>query len=644
MNAPQRLDVITIGRSSVDLYGQQIGGRLEDMGSFAKSVGGSPTNMAIGASRLGLKVGLITRVGDEQMGGFIREQLEREGVATEGVVTDRSRLTALVVLGVRDDRTFPHIFFRADCADMALAEDDIDPAFIASAGAIVVTGTHFSTPTVEAASRKAMRAAKAAGRRIVFDIDYRPNLWGLAGHAAGEERYIPSAAVTARLASVVVDCDLVVGTEEELMIASGAGTPLAAVKALRALTRATIVLKQGPMGCVVFPDVIPGKLEEGIRGPGFPVDVYNTLGAGDAFMAGFLRGWLKGEAIETTCAWANACGALAVSRLLCSPEYPTFGELQYFLGRKDLPRALRRDADLNHVHWAETRRPQSGTLMALAIDHRSQFEAMADRLGAPRDRIGRFKQLAVEATARVAGGRPGYGMLLDGIYGTQALFDAARHPFWIGRPVEQPGSRPLDIEGGGDLGGHLVEWPVTQTVKCLCFYHPDDAADLKALQERELVRVFDACRTVGRELMIEIIAGKHGDLRDGTVASILDRLYQLGIRPDWWKLEPQTTADAWRRIDATIAANDPRCRGVVLLGLEAPEEELMRGFATAAASSRVRGFAVGRTIFGDAAAAWLAGEIDDETATADMAARFSRLTEAWEDAVSGTRPPRAARA
>ena len=186
MNAPQRLDVITIGRSSVDLYGQQIGGRLEDMGSFAKSVGGSPTNMAIGASRLGLKVGLITRVGDEQMGGFIREQLEREGVATEGVVTDRSRLTALVVLGVRDDRTFPHIFFRADCADMALAEDDIDPAFIASAGAIVVTGTHFSTPTVEAASRKAMRAAKAAGRRIVFDIDYRPNLWGLAGHAAGE--------------------------------------------------------------------------------------------------------------------------------------------------------------------------------------------------------------------------------------------------------------------------------------------------------------------------------------------------------------------------------------------------------------------------------------------------------------------------
>src|SRR4029079_16893264 len=110
MASPPRLDVITIGRSSVDLYGQQTGGRLEDMASFAKSVGGSPTNMAIGAARLGLKPGLITRVGDEHMGRFIREQLGREGVALDGVITDPRRLTALVILGVRDDRNFPHIF------------------------------------------------------------------------------------------------------------------------------------------------------------------------------------------------------------------------------------------------------------------------------------------------------------------------------------------------------------------------------------------------------------------------------------------------------------------------------------------------------------------------------------------------------
>jgi 5-dehydro-2-deoxygluconokinase len=228
-------------------------------------------------------------------------------------------------------------------------------------------------------------------------------------------------------------------------------------------------------------------------------------------------------------------------------------------------------------------------------------------------------------------------MLVDGIYGTRALHQAAGHPFWIGRPVELPTSRPLDFEGGGDLGSHLVEWPVIHTVKCLCFYHPNDPPELKARQERELLRLFDACRTVGRELMIEIIAGKHGPIADDTVASILDRIYALGIRPDWWKLEPQATAEAWRLIDRSIAANDQKCRGVVLLGLEAPEAELVRGFAVAANSASVKGFAVGRTIFGDAAAAWLAGTIDDEAAISDMAARFRRLVGAWEQAVARSR-------
>ena len=120
------LDVITIGRSSVDLYGQQVGGRLEDMASFSKAVGGCPSNIAIGTARLGLKSALITRVGDEAMGRFIREQMEREGVATAGIRTDEQRLTALVILGVRDEKTFPLIFYRENCADMALDEDDID--------------------------------------------------------------------------------------------------------------------------------------------------------------------------------------------------------------------------------------------------------------------------------------------------------------------------------------------------------------------------------------------------------------------------------------------------------------------------------------------------------------------------------------
>ncbi|HEV7324210.1 MAG TPA: 5-dehydro-2-deoxygluconokinase [Bosea sp. (in: a-proteobacteria)] len=626
------LDLISIGRSSVDLYGQQIGGRLEDMASFSKAVGGCPTNIAIGTARLGLKSAVITRVGDEQMGRFILEQLQREGVETKGVVVDPKRLTSLVILGVRDEKTFPLIFYRTDCADAALDESEIDEAFIASAKAVVVTGTHFAIPNAAKAQRKAIAFARKHGRKVVFDVDYRPNLWGLAGHAAGEERYIRSDSVTQHLQAILPDCDLIVGTEEELHAAGGSEDTLAAIRNIRALSKATIVCKRGPMGCVVFPGAIPASIEDGIKGPGFPVEVYNVLGAGDAFMSGFLRGYLRDEPIETCCTWANACGAFAVSRLLCSPESPTFAELQFFLKHGSPHRALRHDVAINHVHWATTRRPQAPTLMALAIDHRSQIEAMADEAGVPRERIAAFKRLAVDAAARIAKGSDGFGMLLDGRHGREALFRAADHGFWVARPLEVPGSRPLRLEtdADGSLGAALNEWPVDHVVKVLAFYHPDDDAALKAEQETTLRRVALACRQVGRELLVEIICSKNGAVGDDTMASVMRRLYEIGIKPDWWKLEAQPTAAAWAAVDAAIAENDPYCRGVVLLGLDAPLPELEAAFQLAQTARTVKGFAVGRSIFGEAARGWLAGTLDDEAATAMMAERFGRLVDAWQ--------------
>jgi 5-dehydro-2-deoxygluconokinase len=625
-----RLDVITMGRASVDLYGQQIGSRLEDVTSFAKSVGGCPANIAIGTARLGLRSALLTRVGDEQMGCFIREQMQREGVAVDGLVTDPTRLTALAILSVENDKSFPLLFYRENCADMALSEEDIDAAFIASARALVVTGTHFSRPNTEAAQRKAMRLMKETGGKVVLDIDYRPNLWGLAGHAAGDNRYIASERVSNQMKTVLADCDLIVGTEEEVLIASGESELLAALRTIRAFSAATIVLKRGPMGCIVYDGPISDDLEAGVVGKGFPIEVYNVLGAGDAFMSGFLRGWLGGESLATAATWANACGAFAVSRLLCSPEIPTFEELQFFLKHGSPHRALRKDEAINHVHWATNRRCDIPSLMALAIDHRAQLEEIASRAGANAQRIGAFKVLAVKAAAQVASGRAGYGMLIDEKHGREAMFEFARSSMtWLGRPVELPGSRPLRFEFSQDIGSQLVEWPVDHCIKCLCFYHPDDPAELKEEQQQKLRALFEAARKVGRELLIEIIASKHGALAEDTIPRALEELYALGIKPDWWKLEPQASGTAWGAIGAVIENHDPWCRGVVLLGLEAPQDELAAAFAATADAPVVKGFAVGRTIFVDAAEKWFAGQISDEAAVADMAERFERLTEAW---------------
>ncbi len=569
------------------------------------------------------------------MGRFIREQLGREGVDVSGIHTDPDRLTALVILGVKDQQTFPLIFYRDNCADSALDVSDIDEAYVASAAAVLVTGTHFARHEPSEAQMLAIRFAKKHGRKVVFDVDYRPNLWGLAGHGAGEKRYIKSGGVTALLSQVLPLCDVIVGTEEELMIAGGADEPLAAIRAVRTQSTALIVCKRGPLGCVVFDGPIPDRIEDGIKGPGFPVKVVNVLGAGDAFMSGFLRGYLRGEPMERCCAFANAAGAFAVSRLLCSVEFPTFTELSHFLNVGLRTPVLRGDRELNHIHWATNRdalipahaRPTS--IMAFAMDHRMQLEAMADEVGAPREKIKALKVLALEATVQVSDGRPGFGMLLDGTHGQDALFRATDQNLWIGRPVEKPGSRPLDFEGDGSLATFLNDWPMAHTIKCLCFSRPDDPPQLTERQDRELLRLHDAARRSNRELLIEIIAGKHGVLGDETVAAVLRRLYGLGIKPDWWKLEGQPSAAAWSVISATIAANDTFCRGIMLLGLDAPLDDLKAQFRSAAACADVKGFAVGRTIFAEPAREWLAGRLGDDAVRDAMATRFGLLVDAW---------------
>ncbi|ROU00320.1 bifunctional 5-dehydro-2-deoxygluconokinase/5-dehydro-2-deoxyphosphogluconate aldolase [Histidinibacterium lentulum] len=625
-----RLDVITIGRSSVDLYGAQVGGRLEDMRSFDKYVGGSPTNMACGTARLGLKSGLITRVGDEHMGRFLREELAAEGVDTRGVVTDPERLTALVILGIRDDERFPLIFYRENCADMALCEDDIDPALIADTRSVVATGTHLSHPRTEAAVLKALRLAREGGAKTALDIDYRPNLWGLAGHGAGEERFIESAAVTAKLQSHLHLFDLIVGTEEEFHIAGGSTDTLAALRAVRAVSSATLVCKRGAAGAVAFTGAIPESLDAGESGPGFPIEVFNVLGAGDGFMSGLLKGWLDGEDWPTALKYANACGAFAVSRHGCTPAYPSWDELRFFLARGVKTPALRHDAELEQVHWATNRIADWPELKVFAFDHRAQLEELP---GADPARIGRFKELCLDAVLQVSQGKPGHGLLCDGHLGRRALYAAAGQGLWIGRPVELPGARPLRFEPeiGADLGG-LSEWPREHVVKCLCFCHPDDAAAMKAEQDAQMQRLFAAARRNRLDFLLEVIPSKVGPVTDITTSDLIDHIYGLGIFPDWWKLEPLPSDTAWTNATAAIGRHDPHCRGIVMLGLAAAEEALTRGFATAARQPLVKGFAVGRTIFGHAAREWMAGAMTDAGATADMAAAYARLCAAWDAA------------
>ena len=626
------LDLVCFGRSSVDLYGQQVGGRLENMGSFAKYVGGSPANTAIGTARLGLKSGMITRVGDEHMGRFIRETMQAEGVDVKGIKTDPERLSALVILGIQDADQFPLIFYREDCADMALCEADIDEDLIASSRALLLSGTHLSTPKVAAASRKAIALAKKHDTKVVLDIDYRPNLWGLAGHGDGESRFIADANVSQHVQSFLPDIDLIVGTEEEFHIAAGCEDSLEALAIVRTMSMATLVCKRGAQGCRVFEGDIEGWLS-GAEGPGFKVEVYNVLGAGDAFMSGLLRGWLGGEDWPTSCAYANACGAFAVSRHGCAPAVPSWQELEYFLEHGSEHHALRFDPALNHIHRTTNRRSQHERLVAFAIDHRHQFTSWAQAAGKTPAHIDQFKQLAVQAAVQEAGQDSGFGVLVDDRTGRSALHQITSTKAWVGRPIETSGVFPLRLEAEGDIVQHLFDWPLNQTVKVLCPYRLDDDAATRQHHEELMIRLDQACRFTGHQWLLEIITARDDNSPAfEQVAPIMQHFYKLGVKPDWWKLEPALDPAYWRQVGEVIDAHDSHCQGIIVLGLNGTIASIGEAFYAASKQPWVKGFAIGRTLFAEAAQGWLQGRLDDAQAIELMATNYRLIIAAWDNA------------
>ncbi len=630
------VDLACLGRLAVDLYAQQFGSKLEDARSMAKYLGGSSGNLAFGVARLGLRSAMIARVGDEQMGRFLTETLEAEGCDTSQVQIDPERLTALVLLGLKDRDTFPLLFVRENCADMAVDAALIDEAFIAQCRALAITGTHLSTPTTRKASHTALDFAAKHGVVRVLDIDYRPVLWGLTSRGAGENRYVADAHVTQQLQEMLPHFDLLVGTEEEFFIAGGvADDIIASLKAVRALSQATLVVKRGALGCCVIEGDIPAHIDDATTYRGERVEVLNVLGAGDAFLSGLMATLLRGKDWAESTKIANACGAIVVSRHACSAAMPTPTELQHWLSGSRNPH-VEADQQRAHLHRVTTARPQWEELCVMAFDHRSQFYDMARLAGVSDAHIPALKKLLVQAAAQVETERQmqGHtGVLIDGgDYGRDALASATGRGWWVGRPVELPGSRPLRFDGTRSIGSALINWPTEQVVKCLVHYHPDDHFELRLEQEQTVLELWEATRASGNELLLEIILPKALSIagqEDAAVLRAVKRFYNIGVKPEWWKLAPMSAA-GWHGLEVLVEERDPHCRGAVILGLNQPIPHLVDSFRNAT-NPIVKGFMVGRSLWMDESLAWLRGEMNDATFVSRVAANYTVLVDAWRN-------------
>jgi len=292
-----------------------------------------------------------------------------------------------------------------------------------------------------------------------------------------------------------------------------------------------------------------------------------------------------------------------------------------------------RDATLARLHRVTPARKTYDEVLGFAFDHRNQFFELAQQTGADLSRISKLKSLFVEAVAQTEAALGLQGktaVLIDDRYGQDALNAATGRGWWIGRPVELPGSVPLVFDHGRSIGTTLASWPREHVVKCLVQFHPDEPIEQRIEQEAQLRALYDAVQESGHELLLEVIPPKSLPAGPDIVYRALKRLYNIGIYPEWWKLEPME-ASQWQAVDALIQERDPYCRGVVLLGLSAPVEQMIEGFRAAAQSKTCKGFTVGRTIHYEASQAWLAGQIDDDEVIARVRRTFETLIRSWRE-------------
>jgi 5-dehydro-2-deoxygluconokinase len=226
------------------------------------------------------------------------------------------------------------------------------------------------------------------------------------------------------------------------------------------------------------------------------------------------------------------------------------------------------------------------------------------------------------------------GVIVDDRYGENVLARLSARQWWIGRPVEIPGSCPLEFDPRSSMGLPLQSWPAAHVVKCLVFYHPADPIALRLQQEERIRSLHADCLALGRELLLEIIVtANRQTCDDATVARVIRRFYNLGIFPAWWKLEPQTHT-GWQQVSEAIDQYDPHCHGVLLLGLDAPEDQLQESFRIAVHHDICKGFAVGRSIFGDAARQWFDGQLDDAGVIRTVAGNYQNMIALWQEAAS----------
>ena len=322
-------DLLAMGRSSIDLYANEVGAPFTEIKSFAAYVGGSPTNISVSARRLGLRTALLNAVGDDLVGDFVTSFLDKEGVETRFGVRKPGRRTSAFLLGIEPPDRFPIVPYRDNCADLELDIDDVLAAPVTESRVLLLTGTGLSRQPSRDATLFAAARAHSCGTKVVLDLDFRPELWpDVRAYGVAFRSIIPLVNVVIGTTQEVRSAILSgrVGADIHVTDGNTGGPSVDVIEAALASGPEALVIKRGGDSTFVY-----ARGGQVVEVPTFEVEVLNVLGAGDAFAAGFIYGYLKGWDLYRATRMGNACGAIVVTRHGCANFMPYEEEALRFI-------------------------------------------------------------------------------------------------------------------------------------------------------------------------------------------------------------------------------------------------------------------------------------------------------------------------
>lgn len=578
------IDIICVGNAAVYLYSEQNGTPLDRASTFAKHVGGSAPTTAIGCSRLGLKSALLTSVGDDPMGKFFIDHLATERVNTSLIQVSPQKQTALSLKTHR----MQTLSYGEEAACLSL-----DDKSQISAKAVLFTAELFSDPATATMAKDLIRYVHDQGMEVILSLD--------------------SQSSCKSLESVYSLCSLIIGTEAGIQAATEKTDSSTAIQCIQGLSSAKIVKIQESGGCTLYQ-----KGEKALEAP--LNDTKEVSDSYEAFISGFLSAKLQGEENSICCKWANHCQVISSAHQSTPPTLPYKSALQLAL---EEPQRIN-EGRLIKLHQTLTRDDEdTRPLCLIAFDHRQQMQAYSN----DSQHIQHFKGLLYDAFSRAREKTSDcqLGIIVDDQFGAQVQARAMQDGVFCASSIEETNSFPIRFLKGQEASHILRHWPKNRAVKALIRISPQHTGEMEELQWERLLHLNQACIDWGQKLLIEMVVPASVPDAHTWVHQAIQRACSEGVQPTWWKLPPYPEIEMWRGIQDTIRRRTPHCKGILVIGQGEAWTSLANKLPNLSQVEMIRGFAIGRSIWRQAAESWFNKRMEDEAVVQQVAERYEHL-------------------